>query len=284
MSAEIVEVIPPEVLSSSAIESMERAQIDMQIATAMRYPKHTTMAQLNAVKQQMLNYATLDIETASSCFYKLPRGGKNIEGPSVRLAEIAITCYGNIQVGSRCVECVTSGDSPHVTIQAIAHDLERNVRVVVEKRRRITKKKNKDAIDEDDINLATNAGAAIAFRDAAFKVVPLALIKPVMDKAKEVAIGDASTLVDRRAKAIDAFGKMGVHTPKILARLGRAKIDDIDLSDLETLIGFFTAIKDGQATVDDVFSEAKNRAPIAMPSALPADEPEHLEEEKKQAE
>lgn len=243
-----------EVIAPGAVESMERAQIDIQIATAKRYPKHTTLANIGEVKQRMLNFATLDTETAEGCFYKLPRGGKTIEGPSVRLAEIAITCYGNIMVGSRVVEVVTTGDNPHVTIQATAHDLEHNVRVLIEKRRRITKKKNRDVIDEDDINLATNAGAAIAFRDAAFKVVPMALIKPVMEQAKKVAIGDASTLSERRSKAMDSFAKMGVQPARVFAKLGKAKIDDIDLADLETLIGLHTAIREGTVSVDDAFA------------------------------
>ena len=176
-----IEIIPP-----PALESMERATVDMQISTAKRYPRT-----LSTVKADMLSFATLDEETAASCFYTLPRGGKIIQGPSVRLAEIAVACYGNMKIGTRIIECVTSGEAPHVVVQAVAHDMQRNVAVSIEKRRRIVGKKSKGgAIDEDDINLAANAGSAIAFRDAVFKVVPLALINPVFEAAKKVAIGD----------------------------------------------------------------------------------------------
>ena len=266
------EIIPP-----SALESISRAETDILVATARRYPR-----QLSKVKSEMISFATLDQDTAEACFYKLPRGGKNIEGPSVRLAEIAVSCYGNLSAGSRIVETVTSGDNPHVTVQAYAIDLEKNVRITIEKRRRIVGKKSKGGvIDEDDINLAANAGAAIAFRDAVFKVVPGALIKPVFEQAKAVAIGNAATLEDRRARALERFAKMGVDSKRVLASLGKAKIDEIVLDDLETLFGIHTAIKDGQMTIEEAFTPktiteanpAARRSPIAEAAAKKPDKP-----------
>ena len=209
-----------------------------------------------------------DQETAENCFYTLPRGGKNIQGPSVRLAEIAVSCYGNLRAGSRIIDTISTGDSPHVVIQAVCHDLEKNVAVTVEKRRRIVGKKSKGgAIDEDDINLAANAGAAIAFRDAVFKVVPGALIKPIFEQAKQVAIGDAKTLSERRQRAMDSFAKMGVGKDKVLAVLEKKSIEDIDLPDLEVLFGLHTAIKDGQTSIDEAFTAKIAKASLNLPSS-----------------
>lgn len=238
-----------EVVSSNAIESISRAEIDMQIATARRYPR-----ELGKVKSDMVSFATLDEETAESCFYSLPRGGKNIQGPSVRLAEIAVACYGNLRAGTRILHAETTGSTPHVVVQSVCHDLEKNTAVAIEKRRRIVGKKSKNGvIDEDDINLAANACSAIAFRDAVFKVVPGALIRPVFEQAKRVAIGDAKTLNDRRARAIDAFAKMGVSKERVLLAVGKKSVEAVDLADLETLIGLHTAIRDGATTIDEAF-------------------------------
>jgi len=180
------ETITPEYIPQTAIESVSRAEIDVSISTAQRYPHHSP-ANLSKVKADMISFATLDQQTAEGCFYTLPRGGKNIQGPSVRLAEIAVACYGNLRAGSRILSVITDGDAPHVVVQAVAHDLEKNIHISIEKRRRIVKKKMKDRIDEDDINLAANACSAICFRDAVFKVIPLALIKPVFDAARTAA-------------------------------------------------------------------------------------------------
>lgn len=255
-----------EVLQPNAVEAITRGEIDIAITTARRYPR-----QIAAVKQSMMSFATLDEETAASCFYTLPRGGKTIQGPSVRLAEIAVSCYGNLRAGSRVISTVTQGENPHVMIQSVAFDLEKNVSVTIEKRRRIVGKKSKGgAIDEDDINLAVNACSAIAFRDAVFKVVPLALIKPVFEAARKVAVGDARTLSDRRSKCIDTFGKMGVQKEAILRRLEKKSVEDIDLADIELLIGLHNAIREGEVKLDEAFPQAKPESPVAsMPGIVP---------------
>lgn len=261
-----------EVLSvgSTAIESIQRAEIDVQIATAKRYPRN-----LIGVKKSMLSFATLDQETAEGCFYSLPRGGKTIQGPSVRLAEIAVSCYGNLRAGSRIIETVAEGPNPHVVVQAVAHDLETNTAITVEKRRRITKKKSKDKVDEDDINLAANAGASIAFRDAVFRVVPLALVKPVYEAARQVAIGDAKSLSDRRARAIESFAKMGVSKEKVLSALGRTDVEAITLEDLGTLLGLHTSIKEGDLQIDEAFPAPQTTKPdmAAAAAAAKGDQP-----------
>jgi hypothetical protein len=263
-----LELVPP-----SALEAISRAEVDIQIATAKKYPR-----ELARVKIEMMGMATLDQETAEACFYTLPRGGKNIQGPSVRLAEIALACYGNARAGTRVIETVTTGDNPHVIVQGVVHDLQRNVSASIEKRRRIIGKKDYKSgghrpIDEDDINLAVNSCSAIAFRDAVFKVVPGALVKPVCDQAKKVAIGDAKTLADRRARCIEAFAKMGVDKPRILSKLAKKSVEDIDLDDLETLLGMHSALRDGELTVDDAFPEVKQPAIDGNAELLPKDTP-----------
>ena len=62
---------PLEVIQPSALEAISRAEVDMQIATAKRYPRD-----VSKVKQGMLSIATVDEETAAACFYTLPRYSK----------------------------------------------------------------------------------------------------------------------------------------------------------------------------------------------------------------
>ena len=104
-----------EIVAPDAISSIERAQIDVQISTARRFPRT-----LSDVKQRMLSFATLDEETAASCFFTLPArkggDGRPIQGPSVRLAEIALGAYQHIKAGSRII----SDDGKFITAQAAA--------------------------------------------------------------------------------------------------------------------------------------------------------------------
>jgi hypothetical protein len=247
----------PDVLSETPthIESSERALVDIQIATAKRYPRN-----LAKVKNDLISYATLDQETASGCFYRLPRAGKNILGPSVRIAEIAVSCYGNLKVGSRVIDVDTRSQQPHVTVQSVCIDLENNVAVSIEKRRRIVGKKGRQ-IDEDDINLAVNSCSAIAFRDSVFKVIPQALVKPAWQAALKVAVGDVNSLVDRRTKAIDKFAQAGVTPDRVLAVLEIDSVEQITLDHLATLIGLWNTIQDG-ALIEDIFPAVEKKKPV----------------------
>jgi len=249
MSEELseLEVVPP-----SHSDSIERASIDVQVATARKYGRS-----LSRVKQEMLSFATLDEETAQSCFFTLPRGGKTIQGPSVRLAEIAVACYEHLRVQARIVTTVTTGESPHVIVQAQAYDALKNSAISIEKRRRIVKKKSKETIDDDAITLATNSCTAIAFRDAVFKIVPKALITPVYEEAKRVAIGDVKSLGVRRTKVVERLKAMGATEPNILHAVGARKVEDITLEHLETLIGLGTSLKDGATTIEEAFPGPK---------------------------
>lgn len=266
--------IEPEMIQVGAVEAVTRGEIDIAISTARKYPRQPAV-----VKSEMLSYATLDEETAAACFYNLPRGGKNIQGPSVRLAEIAVTAFGNLRVGCRVMQTVTQGDHPHVIVQAVCMDMQKNVAVTIEKRRRIIGKKSAGgAISDDDINLAVNSCTAIAYRDCVFKIVPLSLIKPVYEQCKKVAVGDAKSLVDRRGKCLETFAKMGVSQERVLVRLDKKKVEEITLDDIETLIGIHTTIKEGEETIEAIFpvltgSGAKSTAPTPPTPVKPVATP-----------
>lgn len=240
--------------SFNTLGTLVRAEIDTQIATAHMYPRS-----LGTFKKAAISMACLDVETASSCFYALKRSGKTIEGPSVRLAEIVASAWGNVRYGSRVIEI----GQEFITAEGSCHDLERNVASTSEVRRRIKDSKGRRYSD-DMIVVTANAACAVAMRNAIFKVVPGAFIKPVLDSVRQTAIGDARTLADTRATALDYFHKMGLTDERILATLDRQSVEDIGLEDVATLKGLATAIKDGETTVDEAFplpSAPKKDAP-----------------------
>lgn len=246
-----------EIVEPSAIEALERANIDIQISTARKFPR--SLAQ---VKTRMLNLATLDEETAASCFYALRRQGKSIDGPSIRLAEIAACSYGNLRYGAR----VIANDGKQITAQGFAHDLETNVLSTIEIKRRITDKTGQTY--SDDMQVVTgNAACAIAARNAVFKVVPFAFVKPVYLAARKTAVGDITTLAERRTKMLAKFASIGVNEKQVCASVEKTGLDEIGLNELETLVGVWNAINDGESTVEEAFPK-----PSATPkfgAALP---------------
>lgn len=240
--------IEAEVLPAlGALEQLTRGEIDVQIVTAKRFPRS-----IETFKKRALSMATLDVETAAACFYVLPRGGKNIEGPSARLAEIVASAWGHMRIEARTV----SEDDRFVTARGTAWDLENNVAIAFEVRRRITDKQN-HRYNDDMIGVTANAAASIALRNAVFKVVPSAFTREIYHECRRVAVGDAKTLATTRATMLEYFQKMGVMPGRVFALLEVKGIEDITLDHVATLRGLATAIKEGETSVDEAFAEPK---------------------------
>ena len=231
---------------SVALEAVDRASIDMQIATAKKYPRSVDKA-----LKEALTLATLDEETAASMFYALPRSGKTIEGPSARLAEVMAYTWGNLRVDADIV----AEDRTTVTAMGTCFDLEKNVAVRVRVKRRITDKKGQ-RYNEDMIGVTSNAAISIALRNCVFKVIPAALTRRIYGEARTASLGKGGTITQKRQNALEWFGKMGVTEAQVFEALGVRGMDDIGQEELITLRGLKTAIKDGETTVEQAFARA----------------------------
>lgn len=241
-----------QIVATDALSLITKAEIDVQISTAKAFPRSLKM-----FIDKAMSMATLTEDIAASCSYSLPRGGKSLDGPSVRLAEIICASYGNIRSGAR----VIANDGKTVTAQGICHDLETNNCVTVEVKRKITDKHGR-TFNEDMQVVTGNAACAIAYRNAVFKVVPSALCQEVYDKAKEVSKGTAETLVKRRDKALDYFRSLKVTDKQICEVLEIKKVEDIDLDKLAILTGMRAAIKNGESTIQTLFDNGKEEIDV----------------------
>jgi hypothetical protein len=230
---------------SSIVQSapVGSSELSSQLDAAHKYPRDVKTF-LNEAK----TIATLTREIAESCIYSMPRDGKSIAGPSVRLAEICASAYGNLRVETRVVE----DTGKEIVARGTAWDTEKNLAVSIETRRRIVGKNGKRYSD-DMITVTGNAAASIALRNALFRVIPKAYVDLVYEAAREVSVGNAKTLDSKRAEVVGRLQKMGVPVERIFARVDVAGIESIGLDELETLIGYGTAIKQGEQTIDEAF-------------------------------
>jgi hypothetical protein len=246
-----------ETVAEPALSLITKAEIDVQVSTAKAFPRSIKM-----FLDRAMSMATISENVAESCNYALPRGGKSLEGPTVRLAEIVCSSYGNIRAGAR----VIANDGKTITAQGICHDLETNYCATVEVKRSILQNEyKKDATGKsvrtgnmipmnEDMQVVTgNAACAIAYRNAVFKVVPSALVSDVYEQTKKVARGTAETLPAKRKKAVDYLHSLKVTDKQICEVLEIKKVEDIDLDKLDILRGMVTLIKNGESTVRDLF-------------------------------
>jgi len=251
------------------LNAINRAEVDIQVATAKQYPRD-----LSKVLNQIKTFGTMDEETAEDCFYALRRDTTIIEGLSVRFAEIIASAWGNLRVQTRIV----GNDGRTITVQGVCHDLESNLAVSVEVKRRITDKKGR-TYSEDMQVVTGNAASAIAFRNAVLKVVPKAVTKRVVEEIRQVALGQAIDLETRRQRMVDYFAKIGVSQQELLQYCGVKTVEQIDSERVFELRGLANALKEGTTTVQETFrqnkadsgkiaEEARKKAEEAMKRAM----------------
>jgi hypothetical protein len=227
-----------------------RTEIDTQIATAKNYPRSVTKSLKEASE-----LATQNQDTAESCIYCIMKGGQPLKGPSVRLAEIMASSWGNLHVASRIV----SNDGSFITAEAVAWDLEKNVKIASEVKRSILTRAGKTySIDMQTVT--GNAAMSLALRNAIFKVIPKTFVDIVYNSASKAAVGDLNSLADRRIKAISFFEKAGIPRDRILKSLKKSSVEDIGVDDLETMLGIHSAIKDGTLQVENAFSTLEDNS------------------------
>jgi hypothetical protein len=251
------EVTPPDI---NTLPALMRAEIDSAIATARAFPRSTA-----EFLREVTALVTLDEETAEACHYALPRKDKDgkkilIEGPSARFAELIQYSWGNNRGGGR----VISDEGNYVTAQGTFHDLEKNVQVVMEVKRRITSKTGQ-RFGDDMIGVTGNAAASIAHRNAVLKAIPKAIWNIAYLRAKGVAVGTMITLGVKRASALEWFAKCNVTPEQIYAKLEIGGLEDIGLEELTLLLGIKTAIKEG-ARPEEVFAPEGMDTPTKVAS------------------
>lgn len=249
------EVLPAR-SGKGALEQISRAEVDIQISTAHEYPRQTQLC-----RRKIKDAALRDEATAAECFYSLSRmdrkSGKQkpIIGPSVRFAEIVANSWGNMRVATRVMDI----DDRAVTVAAVAHDLESNVAVSAEVRRKITNRDGRKFSD-DMIIVTANAAAAIAYRNAVLKVVPQTEWKEVFQevlKRQETPTNGQGrvSLEDSRRKMLEAFLGIGVTSGQILRKLGRETVEEITGEDVVLLRGIWNAIKEESSTIEEAFED-----------------------------
>lgn len=251
--------------SADMLEAINRSEIDIQIATARRFPRNIEQS-----KQRILDLACQDKDIAYRCFYHLERTERKqdehgqwrdvktvIEGLSVRMAEIIAVSWGNL----RCASRIIGNDGKMITAQGVCHDLETNVAVSVENKRSIMYSSGKTY--SQDMQVVTgNAASAIAFRNAVLKVVPHAVIgdieKRIQDKAKEEI--RQRGVPEQWRDCVAAFQKLGVKEDALLEWLGAGKLrDEVTADDIMRLGGVYTAIQEGTTTVAESFTQPKEQ-------------------------
>lgn len=228
--------------------AMSRASQEVAAAMgiAKRYPRD-----INAAYSRLMASCKRK-GLAEAAIYEYPRGGQKVEGPSIRLAEAAAQCWGNLDFGVVEVE-QSAGQS---VVMAYAWDLETNTRQVktfTVKHERHTRQGRTFLTDPRDIyEMVANQGAR-RLRACILGVIPGDVIDDAVAQCEKTLIGDGKEPIgDRVRKMLAAFAEFSVTQEMVETKLGH-KAEAITEAELVKLRKTYTSIKDGMGGIHDFF-------------------------------
>lgn len=238
-----------EIMSLENMGVLAKAEIDCQVSTAKAYPRV-----LKTAVDEAIATATFNQAIAQSCIYSVPRGGKTITGPSVRLAEILISSWGNLHCSTRLVK----NDGKFIGVEAIVIDRQKNNIISETVERSIMTSAKHGApksFSYDMQSVAISAAASIALRKAVFRLIGKQFIDIIYEAAKQVATGNINVVAQ---KAIEYFAKRGITQEKIFNYFDIVSVDQITPDIMADIIGIKNAILEGNLDKDHAFDRMYN--------------------------
>ena len=275
MQLDIQPIKSPQNITALAQAEQSRAIQEVQAALviAKSFPRDEKQAIdeiLNACQNQSL---------AEQALYQFARGGTDIEGPSIRLAECLSQYWGNIVTGWKIIAVHKGEDGVPVSqVEASAWDQQRNSRKVVQfqvRHWRDTKTGGKPLADERDIYELIANMAQRRLRALILAIIPGHVVEMAVNQVQETLHAKADTSPDAQKKIIAAFGKEGVTQEQIEKRIQR-RIDAITPAQVVSLRKILASLRDGIGKPSDFFDSPNTAtAPvIEVPaSAVPAKKP-----------
>lgn len=258
---------------SPANTDQQRAIAEVQAAMMIaRANPRNEIAAIDRIKN-----ACMRIGLAESAVYTYSRGGSDITGPSIRLAEAIAQSWGNIQFGIRELDN-SHGES---VVQAFAWDVETNTRREVAfnvPHKRYTKLGSKTLEDPRDIYEAVANQGARRLRACLLAIIPGDIVESAVAQCEETMRSKADTSPDALAKLVKAFSEFKVTKENLEKRIQR-KMDAVTPAQIVSLRKIYASLRDGMSVASDWF-EIETIAPPPPPTAKqPPKEPKEPEPE-----
>ena len=238
-----------EVESQRAIQEVQAAMV-----IAKKFPRNSLQAMDSIL--QACTRPTL----AQGALYSYPRGGQDVTGPSIRLAEAIAQTWGNIQFGIRELS-QSNGES---TVEAFAWDLETNtrqVKVFQVPHGRYTRSGGLKMLDDprDIYEVVANQGAR-RLRACILGVIPGDVIESAVNQCDITLSEHADSSPEAIKKMIVAFSEYRVNEDMIKKRIGR-RLESINSPQMVQLKKIYASLRDGMSNVSDWF-ETTNKTDI----------------------
>lgn len=193
------------------------------------------------------------VTLAKTAVYQYARGGTNIAGPSIRLAETIARNWGNIEYGIRELD-QKDGES---VVEAFAWDKQtntKNVKIFKIPHIRYTKKRQYKLEDPRDIyELVANYGSR-RLRACILSIIPADIIDAAVEACNKTLVSNVQVTDERLKKMVEEFKKFGVTKKMIEGRIQRRlDINTISAKLMVDLGNIYNSIKDGMSEASEWF-------------------------------
>lgn len=240
-----------------------RVENESQQAMAIQRPRDEQKVYGAALKE-----LELVPEFAAEAWYSIPYKDRtdgdektvNVEGPSIKAAMALARRWGNCANAARVVDQTED----RIVVEGVFLDYETNLRtlrtVTVSKMRWDKSKKAVIPLRDDRLNMAILAGMSKAARNAILASLPVWLVDGYVDHARKIASGkikpkDSTKELTPKEK-VDfmkgALVRLGTTLPQVEEYINGLTFETDEDVALH-LKGLHTAIKDGQAKIEEVF-------------------------------
>lgn len=243
--------------------SRELAETQAQIFLAKQFPRDQRRATENVLT------ACQRPGLASVAVYSFSKGGSDVSGPSIRLAEEIARNWGNLECGWNEME---RGDD-FSKVRTFAWDKETNVlktTLFVVPHYRTTRQGKKRLTDEREIYELLANQASRRMRACILALIPGDVVDAAVEQCQKTMITHVDLSPASILSLVKAFSELGVTKERVEKRIQR-RIDAITPAQFVRMREIYASIRDGMSDANDWFEEepAVSTAPASNETEPP---------------
>lgn len=250
---------PTRVGQATAVEqSRAVAEVQAAIVVAQQCPRNVQAA-VAAMRESCAQKGL-----AERAFYRFPRAGGAVSGPSVHLARELARCWGNIQYGIS--ELRRDDEAGQSEMQAFAWDVQtntRNAQVFIVPHKRDKTGGPVKLVDLRDVYENNANNGARRLREAIFAVLPAWFTEEAKDLCQRtLADGGGKPLAQQVADAVKAFEGIGITADQLERKLANRPTSKWTEHDLAQLHVIYRSLQRGEVTREEEFPPVEDRVTV----------------------
>lgn len=253
--------------SGNAVAQTDQQRAIAEVQSAMMIARANPRDPIAAM-DRILNACTRPT-LADAAIYQYSRGGSDVSGPSIRLAEAMAQQWGNIKTSVRELD-QANGVS---TVQTIAWDLETGYqcdKVFQVPHIRYTRQGARRLEDPRDVyELIANQGAR-RLRACILAVIPGDVTEAAVAQCEATMKAKADTSPEATHKMVEAFAAYGVTREQIEKRIQR-RLDAIQPAQIVAMKKVYASMRDGMSVAADWFDPIEGEQQQAAGAQSAAD-------------